>query len=547
MGGIFRAGGDDRCRRLVVARRAGAAFRWRRSPQVKNCRASPMPRFGGNKRRSTSRPASPRGRSRTTSPSLPRLTECVRTYSVNLGLDQITPIAQRHGLKVLQGLWLGRDPEFNRFQIETAVALANRYPDVIRAIVVGNEVLLRGELSAAALTDIIRKVKAAVPVPVTYADVWEFWLRNRDVAISGRFCDHPYPAVLGGRSRYRRATPPTTSSRSRTRSRRVSRARRSWSGSSAGQALAGCARARCRRGSTRRWWRRRCIARAKREGLRVNLIEAYDQPWKRALEGTVGGHWGLMTADTRSAKFAWGKPVSNHPQWLWQALAGILLAGAVFAVVTLLGQPDKLSLAGWVGVLANAIVPGIFVGWAIANIPVESFGVGGWVRSLALLAVVLVAPLAGTVALVRGIAVSPVCPSPWSGGRTAIRVDRFGARNRPCDPDRACNPGRAWPRFRSALSRLSVRAPHGRDDAVRSAGIGRAPRPNHGRACGGDDRRHHACAVRHLHRDQRDHGELAGGVAERCSARPGSYSGSAAGRAKLMIRRPAARPARPAL
>src|SRR5262245_16763632 len=64
------------------------------------------------------------------------LTACVRTYSVNLGLDQIAPLAQRHGLKVLQGLWLGPDPAFNRLQIDTAVALANRYPDVIQGIVV---------------------------------------------------------------------------------------------------------------------------------------------------------------------------------------------------------------------------------------------------------------------------------------------------------------------------------------------------------------------------------------------------------------------------
>jgi len=28
--------------------------------------------------------------------------------------------------------------------------------------------------------------------------------------------------------------------------------------------------------------------------FRVNLIEAYDQPWKRQLEGTVGGYWGLL-------------------------------------------------------------------------------------------------------------------------------------------------------------------------------------------------------------------------------------------------------------
>src|SRR4051812_7701547 len=64
------------------------------------------------------------------------LTDCVRTYSVNLGLDQITPIAQRFGLKVLQGIWLGPDPEFTRFQIEPAIDLARRYPDVIIGIVV---------------------------------------------------------------------------------------------------------------------------------------------------------------------------------------------------------------------------------------------------------------------------------------------------------------------------------------------------------------------------------------------------------------------------
>ena len=337
---------------------------------------------------------------------LAAVTECVRTYSVNLGLDQITPIAQRHGLKVLQGLWLGRDPEFNRFQIETAVALANRYPDVIRAIVVGNEVLLRGELSAAALTDIIRKVKAAVPVPVTYADVWEFWLRNRDVASAVDFVtihllpyweDDPIPA----RDAADHVVAITRQVAAGFAGKEIMVGEFGWP--SAGRMRQGALPSPINQALVAQ----EVLARAKREGLRVNLIEAYDQPWKRALEGTVGGHWGLMTADTRSAKFAWGKPVSNHPQWLWQALAGILLASAVFAVVALLGQPNKLSLAGWVGVLANAVIPGIFVGWAIANIPVESFGVGGWVRSLALLAVVLVAPLAGTAALVRGIAVPP--------------------------------------------------------------------------------------------------------------------------------------------
>ena len=87
-----------------------------------------------------------------------------------------------HGLKVMQGLWLSSSPLKSQYQIETAVALANKYPDTIRSVVVGNEVLLRGDMTATDLANTIRAVKARVHVPVTYADVWEFWLRNTDVA-----------------------------------------------------------------------------------------------------------------------------------------------------------------------------------------------------------------------------------------------------------------------------------------------------------------------------------------------------------------------------
>ena len=41
--------------------------------------------------------------------------------------------------------------------------------------------LLRGEMTTADLAANIRSVKSQVTVPVTYADVWEFWLRNREV------------------------------------------------------------------------------------------------------------------------------------------------------------------------------------------------------------------------------------------------------------------------------------------------------------------------------------------------------------------------------
>src|SRR5262249_15332048 len=65
--------------------------------------------------------------------------------------------------------------------IATAIDVAKRHPQTVRSVVVGNEVLLRGEMSASELAATITRVKGQIAQPVTYADVWEFWLRNREV------------------------------------------------------------------------------------------------------------------------------------------------------------------------------------------------------------------------------------------------------------------------------------------------------------------------------------------------------------------------------
>ncbi|HEY9211934.1 MAG TPA: beta-1,6-glucan synthase, partial [Ancylobacter sp.] len=113
---------------------------------------------------------------------LAKITRCVRTYSTEMGLHVVPELARKHGLKVLQGMWIGRDEAKNRVEIDAAVKAAQDNPDVIEAVIVGNEVLLRGEQSPTAMAALIREVKSKVPVPVTYADVWEFWERNSDLA-----------------------------------------------------------------------------------------------------------------------------------------------------------------------------------------------------------------------------------------------------------------------------------------------------------------------------------------------------------------------------
>jgi exo-beta-1,3-glucanase (GH17 family) len=331
------------------------------------------------------------------------ITDCVRTYSTDHGLDQIPEIAKRHGMKVLQGLWLSNRPDRSRMQVETAIALAKRFPDVIVGVVVGNEVLLRGEMSEPVLARTIREVKAQVPMPVTYADVWEFWLRHREIAAAVDFVtvhilpyweDFPIPAreaaahVDAIRRQIVAAFP----------GKEIFVGEFGWP--SAGRMREGALPSPVNQARAMH----EVLALAKRENYRVNLIEAYDQPWKRQLEGTVGGHWGLYDAYRRQAKFTWGGAVSNHPGWPWQAAGGVALAAAVFAA-GLAARPRKAaapSAGWWLRITATAIVSGTLIGWTVANVPLESLTVGDWLRSLAWAGVALISPVAGAAALARG-------------------------------------------------------------------------------------------------------------------------------------------------
>jgi exo-beta-1,3-glucanase (GH17 family) len=330
---------------------------------------------------------------------LAKITDCVRTYSTEFGQDKVAEIASRHGLKVLQGLWLSSRADKNREQIETAVALANRYPDTIRAVVVGNEVLLRGELSSEQIGAIIREVKSRVKVAVTYADVWEFWLRNQDLAPAVDFVtihilpyweDFPIAARDAGahvdsiRRRMVAAFP----------GKEVVIGEVGWP--SAGRMREGALPSPANQARVIQ----DVLALGKRDHFRVNVIEAFDEPWKRALEGTVGGHWGLLDDASRAPKFIWGEAVSNHPLWRWQAAGGIVFALIVFGVSFAARREAPLAL--WLAVSANATAGGVLIGWSVANVPLESLGAAGWLRSLAYLGVALLTPPVLSASVMRG-------------------------------------------------------------------------------------------------------------------------------------------------
>jgi exo-beta-1,3-glucanase (GH17 family) len=333
---------------------------------------------------------------------LAKYTNCIRTYSVDDGRDDVLKSARRYGLKVMHGVWVSGDPERTRRQVAASVAYAKNFPDVIIAIVVGNEVLLRGEMTAANLIAVIREIKAQVAMPVTYADVWEFWLRYPDVQSAVDFVtihvlpyweDFPIPAsraaahLLAIRNKVAAAFP----------GKEIVIGEYGWPS-------AGRMREDARPSP---YDQARAIldglAVAKTENIRVNIIEAFDQPWKRALEGAVGGYWGIIDRATAEPKFSFtGGSISNHPDWPAQALAGIVLAALTFAAAVAGARGKEFSASLWAKIGLLALVPAVLIGWTIETVLIESFSPGSWLRNLAFAAISILAPLVCAAGLAAG-------------------------------------------------------------------------------------------------------------------------------------------------
>jgi len=255
--------------------------------------------------------------------------ECIRTYSV-LGLEMVPELAREAGLKVMLGAWIGVDKDVNEREIEGLVQLANRYPEAVGAVIVGNEVLLRREATGAQVAELVRRVKARVSQPVTYADVWEFWNKHPEVAPAVDFVTiHllPYwedePSGIDAALAEVRHVRETMGRKFPDRPILIGETGWPSQGRQRETALPSrLNQARFVRGFVRM---------AETEGWRYNLIEAFDQPWKREKEGAVGGYWGLFDTD-RADKGVLAGPVSNLPAWRgWLAASAGLLAALLFA------------------------------------------------------------------------------------------------------------------------------------------------------------------------------------------------------------------------
>jgi hypothetical protein len=264
-------------------------------------------------------------------------------------------------------------------------------------------VLLRGEMTTSDLAATIRSVKSQVSVPVTYADVWEYWLRNREVYDAVDFVTiHilPYWEDLPIRAKYAASHVDDIRKRMAVAfpGKEILIGETGWP--SEGRMREGALPSRTNQARVVS----EILGLAKQENFRVNLIEAYDQPWKRQLEGTVGGYWGLFDSGRQALKYPPNQAIGNFPFWKLQMGCGMALSLSVFmtAWLTLRRRPWTPRLASWIAVGISATSAGILLGVAADKMFYESYGFGGWLRWGALLAAAMTAPLLCANALMSG-------------------------------------------------------------------------------------------------------------------------------------------------
>lgn len=312
----------------------------------------------------------------------------VRTYALDGTLGAIPRIAARYGLDVTPGVWLDTDARSNAAQIAKLREIVAQQHNIPR-VIVGNETILRGDMSVGRLGALLDRLRAELDVPVGTAEPWHTWLAHPELARHVDFIavhllpywegigvDHAVDFIDARMRDLHKAFP----------DKPIVIGEVGWPswGRARGAAVPSKANAAT--------FLRRFLRHAARKHYSYFVMEAFDQPWKRSEEGQVGAYWGVFDA-ARQPKYAFAGPLIRVRDWPALALLAGLISAAAYCLLVTDGKrlrlPGRVLLAGTAGALGSASVFGLH-GY------LEQY----WTLESAVATAVSLAGLAGVVALV---------------------------------------------------------------------------------------------------------------------------------------------------
>ena len=217
-------------------------------------------------------------------------THWVRSFACTEGHETIPRLARAKGLKTVVGAWIGHDRERNEREIQALITLAQE--GMVDIAVVGNEVLLRGELPEQELLAYLTRVKAALPqdVPVGCVDAYfEFLERPALTQACDVLLPNCYPFWQGApielAAQYLRRMHGLVKAAGGDKPVIVAETGWPGNGQAVGAAVPSADNAMRYFIDVQQWGRS--------EGIKLFYFSSFDEPWKLATEGEVGTQWGL--------------------------------------------------------------------------------------------------------------------------------------------------------------------------------------------------------------------------------------------------------------
>ncbi len=253
-------------------------------------------------------------------------TNSIRTYTMESTLADIPEIAKKYDVNVALGAWIDHRLEKNEFEVNRLIEVAKANSNVVR-VFVGNEVMLRGDISLDLVIGYIDRVRNALDVSVGLAEPPYVWHRYPELVEhvdfigvhllpywEGTPLDYAVEAAVSQVNELKKAFP----------GKPIVIGEVGWpsNGRQKGGAIASV--------SNEATFLRRFLARALEEGYIYYIMEAFDQPWKMEVEGAVGAYWGVYDVD-RNLKFPLSDPIVSVPHWKKLAVISVIVAAVVFA------------------------------------------------------------------------------------------------------------------------------------------------------------------------------------------------------------------------
>ena len=221
-------------------------------------------------------------------------TRWVRSFACTEGHELIPRLARERGLKTMVGAWISQDRSRNEREIEALIALARQ--GLVGIAVVGNEVLLRGDLGEAELLAYLARVKAALPgdVPVGCVDAYfQFLERPALTAACDVLLPNCYPfwegAHIDAAAQYLRRMHALVRAAGGDKPVIVTETGWPGQGHAVGEAVPSADHAMRYFIDVQQWGRS--------EGVKLFYFASFDEPWKLGQEGEVGTQWGLWDKD----------------------------------------------------------------------------------------------------------------------------------------------------------------------------------------------------------------------------------------------------------